>query len=397
MTSTRLRYVEVCAGAGGLGLGLHRAGWTGTGMELDTDAVATHNTHVGPCVRADVTVAAAPHEADLVGGGVPCQPFSTAGNGEGLDDPRGQLFRSLLRIADESKARCVLMENVRGLLSKGVLAVVYQGFRAHGFHPVHALLNAADYGVPQNRVRLFILGFRDTADLARFRWPSPTHGAPGNLFGLPPWITVRKALGLTGDFKVGRIDGATGWDGQRLLDVDAVSHVVTSRSNPELLCQLDAPAPTIVAGTHGLPGGEPNGRPSRRPLAALAQSISRLDRPAPTIASGGADTGGAEPITNARVRRELLNELSAAGLIDRTSTTVDSTGRASKAWHHESNKTGAVRLTVRDCARLQSFPDDVEFTGTITSQFRQVGNAVPPPFGYELGRAVRTALYGDEP
>lgn len=384
MTSTRLRYVEVCAGAGGLGLGLHRAGWTGTGMELDADTVATHNANVGPCVLADVTTAIAPHEADLVGGGVPCQPFSSAGKGEALDDPRGQLFRSLLRIADESKARCVLMENVRGLLSKGVLAVVYEGFRAHGFHPVHALLNAADYGVPQNRVRLFIVGFRDAADLARFRWPAPTHGAPGNLFGLPPWITVRHALGL---------DGATGWNGQRLLDVDAVSPVVTSRSNPELLCPLDAPAPTIVAGTHGLPGGEPNGRPSRRPLAARAQSISRLDRPAPTITSGGA-----EPLANASVRRELLKELERAQLLDRPSTTIDTKSAVSAAGraHKSSNKDNAVRLQPRDCARLQAFPDDFEFSGNTTSQFRQIGNAVPPPFGHALGRAIRIALYGDE-
>lgn len=66
---TRFRYVEVCAGAGGLGLGLHRAGWTGTGMELDPDAAATHNANVGPCLVADITTASAPYGADLVAGG----------------------------------------------------------------------------------------------------------------------------------------------------------------------------------------------------------------------------------------------------------------------------------------------------------------------------------------
>ena len=64
----RGRYVEVCAGAGGWGLGLHAAGWTGTGIELDADASETHRRHVGPCLTADVTTCATPHSADLVGG-----------------------------------------------------------------------------------------------------------------------------------------------------------------------------------------------------------------------------------------------------------------------------------------------------------------------------------------
>jgi len=207
-----------------MGLGLHRAGWTGTGMELDPDAVATHNAHVGPCVQADITTASAPHGADLVAGGVPCQSFSTAGLGDGLDDPRGQLFRSLLRIGAEAGARCILLENVRGLVSCGALPVILAAFRAAGYEPVHALLCAADYGVPQNRVRLFIAGFRHPADLARFRWPAPTHGAPGNLYGLPRWRTVRDALGLGGgEFAHGLLPHADPGSpqGMRVLDVDA--------------------------------------------------------------------------------------------------------------------------------------------------------------------------------
>jgi len=362
----RGRYVEVCAGAGGWGLGLHAAGWTGTGMERDADASETHRRHVGPCLTADVTVAATPHRADFVCGGVPCQPFSTAGDREGLDDPRGQLFRALLRHGTEAGARCVAMENVRGLISCGALPVILDAFRAAGFDPVHALLNACDFGVPQSRVRLFIVGFRDASDLARFRWPQPTHGAPGNLFGLPPWRTVREALGLGGGaFRSGRIDGASGWNGQRMLDVDAPAPApaVTSGRNPELIG-------------------------------------SRLDRPAPTIGAGGADTGGAEPLANAKTRRELLGALAAARLIDRPSTTVSAhaSGRLDPAGHHEQQGSrAAVRLVPRDCARLQSFPDAMEFVGDVTSQFKQIGNAVPPLLGEAVGRSVWAALYGGAP
>jgi len=325
-----LRYVEVCAGAGGWGLGLHRAGWTGTGVEIVDDAAETHRRNVGPCITADITVASPPHAADMVCGGPPCQSFSSAGARGGLDDPRGQLFKSLLRFANESGARVCAMENVRGLVQRGALPVVLDAFSAAGFHATHAILNAADYGVPQNRTRLFIVGFRDAATLAVFRWPAATHGAPGNGAGLPPWRTVREALKLPPvRFRTGRIEGAKGWNGQRMLDVDAPSPTVTGRTNAELL--------------------------------------SRLDRPSPTIGAGGADTGGAEPLANAKTRRELLGEMVAAG-------------------HHTS------RLTPRDCARLQSFPDNFVFIGNRTEQHRQVGNAVPPLLGEAVARSIAVAL-----
>lgn len=355
---TALRYVEVCAGAGGWGLGLHRAGWVGTGIELDPVVAETHRANVGPCLTADIITASAPHDADAVLGGVPCQSFSLAGARGGLDDPRGQLFNHLLRIADEAGARVCAMENVRGLVHLGALPVILAAFRAHGFEPVHALLNAADYGVPQNRVRLFVVGFRRAEDLARFRWPAPTHGAPGNLFGLPPWRTVREALGLGG------------------------------RDDAHIDRDLDAPSPTITVG-----GGDGRSviasQPARR---RFDQALSRLDRPAPTIGAGGGDTGGAEPLANAATRERLLAELTAAGLIDRPATTMDASGSASAAGHHTSNKVGAVRLTARDCARLQSFPDDFAFGGTVTEQFRQVGNAVPPLLGEAVARAIGAAL-----
>jgi DNA (cytosine-5)-methyltransferase 1 len=362
-TSTTLRYVEVCAGAGGWGLGLHRAGWTGTGIELDAVAAETHRTHVGPCLTADITTEPPPHAADLVCGGVPCQSFSLAGNRGGLSDARGQLFNHLLRIAVEAGARVCALENVRGLVHLGALPVILAAFRAHGFEPVHALLNAADYGVPQNRVRLFVVGFRRAEDLARFRWPAPTHGAPGNLFGLPAWRTVREALGLTpGGYRTGLKDGADPGSpmGMRYLDVDATAPAIRGSSGQDLL--------------------------------------SPLDRPAPTIGAGGADTGGAEPLANAATRAELIAELTAARLLDRPATTVTGDARIPPAGHHghASMSVRATRLTVRDCARLQSFPDAMEFGGTATEQFRQVGNAVPPLLGEAIARAIAAAIYPAE-
>ena len=190
------RYVEVCAGAGGWALGLRRAGWGGTGIEIDPRAAEAHRANVGPCITSDVTSQPSPHDADLVCGGVPCQPFSMSGNRGGLKDPRGQLFRSLIRHAVDASARCVAMENVRGLLSSGAMPVVLREFKRAGFKTDYRIVNSADFGVAQTRLRLFIVGFRSAEDMARFRWPTPTHSSPKDNTSLPAWRTIAQVLGL---------------------------------------------------------------------------------------------------------------------------------------------------------------------------------------------------------
>lgn len=303
MVTTRLRYVEVCAGAGGMGLGLHLAGWTGTGMELDADAVATHLANVGPCLAADITSAPAPHGADLVAGGVPCQSFSLAGKGEGLDDPRGQLFASLLRIGVEAGARCILLENVRGLISCGALPVILAAFRAAGYEPVHALLCAADYGVPQNRVRLFIAGFRDAADLARFRWPAPSHGAPGNLYGLPAWRTMRGAL----DLPAGRSSDV----------FDQPSHTVSAGGTSGLEVFANAASrKTLRAALHRL-GALPRAEGSSLPLpiawVAALQSFPTGFAFCGAAKAQGRQAGNAVPPLFARALGEAIRRALYAG------------------------------------------------------------------------------------
>jgi DNA (cytosine-5)-methyltransferase 1 len=217
-------------------------------VEHDADAVATHRANVGPCDLADITTWSSSGPASLVVGGVPCQSFSDAGDRRGLDDPRGCLFEHLVRVAVESRAEAVLLENVRGLvtweLGRALLAII-EAFRAAGFDPAWHLLNAADYGVPQRRIRLFVVGFRSPLARAAFRWPEPTHAQLGGLFGLAPWVTVREALGLRGAFDAGHLGGG-GWQGMRALDVDAPGYAVAGRSNADKLSPLDRPASAQV-------------------------------------------------------------------------------------------------------------------------------------------------------
>ena len=107
-----MRALDLCAGAGGLSLGLLRAGFDVLGIELDADAIDTHRRHVGPCEAADLRTYHPDEQRDLTAGGVPCQPFSAAGLGLGLDDPR-YLVPDFLRIAREAGSRAVMLENVR--------------------------------------------------------------------------------------------------------------------------------------------------------------------------------------------------------------------------------------------------------------------------------------------
>lgn len=341
-----MRAIDVCAGAGGLSLGLQRAGWTVLGVEKDENAVETHRRHVGPCIHADIATWSPPSPAGLVVGGVPCTTFSVAGERAGLDDERGQLYRHLVRIAVEAEAHTVVMENVEGLLSTpGALVAIYAEMRAAGFSNVqHQVLCAADYGTPQKRYRVFIVGQRNGF---KWRWPEATHGdgpmVP--LFGLKPWVTVRQALGLGhSSMRSGRIDGASGWSGQRMLDVDAPSTTITAHNNVEL---LDQPARTILA---RVDSGADKKRPGRRPMRELGEAVGILDQPAPTITSsfthqgssaratqnaislldqpsptisgGGGPGGGAEPLANQKLRRRLLSEISDANPLDAPALTL---------------------------------------------------------------------------
>ena len=171
------RALDICAGAGGLSLGLTRAGFDVLGLELDPDACDTHRRHVGPCEAADLRTWHPPTSCVLCAGGIPCQPFSMAGARLGLDDPR-YLAPDFLRVAREAEAQAILIENVRGLVRDARAFRAVLDLCEAEYHVAWTVLDAADYGVPQHRDRLFVVGFRDPLARARFRWPVATHAPP---------------------------------------------------------------------------------------------------------------------------------------------------------------------------------------------------------------------------
>jgi DNA (cytosine-5)-methyltransferase 1 len=141
----------------------------------------------------------------LLAGGPPCQSWSSAGHQQGFEDPRGRLFDDFVRIASELDVRWLVMENVRGLLTArgpdgqpgSALAYIRGKLLKAGFQTTVTLVNAADFGVPQRRVRLFIVGFR-AGDPPPF--PSPTHEKPSSQHEFiqrkRPWISLGTALAV---------------------------------------------------------------------------------------------------------------------------------------------------------------------------------------------------------
>lgn len=175
-----MQAVELCAGAGGLSLGLERAGFQPVAL-IDNDPHACATLRVNRprwnAIEADLRgFDVSPWRgADLVSGGLPCPPYSLAGKQEGSDDER-DLFPAMLDMVATLQPRAVLIENVRGLLHAKFADVrerVDEALSGQGFATYWAMLNAADFGTPQNRSRVFLIALRggETGDL---EWPFPT-------------------------------------------------------------------------------------------------------------------------------------------------------------------------------------------------------------------------------
>lgn len=168
--SERETVLDLFAGCGGLSLGFEAAGYSTTGYEIDTAACATYNRNLrGTRCRADLAVGFDFPKADIVIGGPPCQPFSRFGFGhqKGRNDIRNG-FPAFIDAVERLQPRVFLFENVRGLLdSKGYFDVVLADLRNMDYVVEYRLMNAYDYGVPQMRERLFVVGHR-----SEFRFPA---------------------------------------------------------------------------------------------------------------------------------------------------------------------------------------------------------------------------------
>lgn len=374
-----MKSIELFSGTGGLALGLQQAGFEHLALfECDKRACENLETNFGlsKVIRGDVrnTDFGIYKGVDLVAGGPPCQPFSLGGKSRAYHDRR-DMFPEAVRAIREAMPRAFIIENVKGLLRKSfstyfnyiILQLTYPEIekerqmtweqhlseleRIHTasqhtglryYNVTFRLVDAADYGVPQHRCRVIIVGFRNDID-AKWSFPEPTHSEAALLYakwvsheyweehGLPcpatiplakeqlkkvymqhdlfdkslRWQTVRDAISGLPDDDIGKMRlNHIGRDGAR----EYPGHTGS---------QLDEPSKTIKAGAHGVPGGE-----------------------------------------NMFVADD-----------------------------------GTLRYyTVRESARIQTFPDSFEFNGPWSESMRQIGNAVPVRLAKVIGDSVMNKL-----
>lgn len=330
--------VELFAGAGGLALGMHMAGFRHVLLnEMDEMACQTlrrnspdWNVLEGDIHSIDFTPLRG--KVDFLSGGFPCQAFSYAGKKGGLNDTRGTLFFELARAVKEIQPKVFMGENVKGLLSHDngrTLEVIRNAIDELGFTLVEPrVLKAIMYQVPQKRERLILVAIRnDLAGKVEFHWPDPFLRV----------MTLRDAFyrGILYDCDVPQSDG---------------------QKYPQKKARVLAMVPE---------GGDWRDLPVEEQKAYMGGSFYL----------GGGKTGMA--------RRLAMDEPSL------TLTCAPAQKQTERCHPRETRP-----LTVREYARIQTFPDEWQFEGNLTAQYKQIGNAVPVNLSYAIGRSL-VRLFND--
>lgn len=350
--SPMLKAIDLFAGAGGLGLGLMQAGITPVlANEIEADFAASYqanhpDTRVinAPIQDLDETVLH-PGMADIVVGGPPCQGFSTVGSKK-QHDPRNNLFLEFLRVVERVAPRFVLFENVAGFmrLYKGVAYnALNERLHALGYETGTAILDAAEYGLPQSRKRTIVFGWKKGSKPLAF--PMATHG-DGDML-LTPKMTLWDAIS----------------DLPGLMPGEAIESYAT---DPQNTYQQHLRAGRNSLTEHNCAN---YGERMREVLSLLPEGGSIEDIP--------------EHLRPASYFRNTYARL----LADRPSPTITrnfGTPSSSRCVHPFQNRA----LSTREGARLQSFPDDYEFHGGKGSKNLSIGNAVPPLLAFVLGRSI---------
>lgn len=177
----KFTFIDLFAGIGGFRLAFQNLGGKCVfGSEIDPYARKTYERNFGEIPFGDITKISEKDvpDHDILTGGFPCQAFSIAGKKSGFDDTRGTLFFDVARIIKEKQPKAFFLENVKGLISHNrgkTLEVILNTLRKdlNYFVPDPQVMNAKDFGVPQNRERIFIVGFRKDFDIEKFRYPEP--------------------------------------------------------------------------------------------------------------------------------------------------------------------------------------------------------------------------------
>ncbi len=353
--------IDLFCGAGGLSAGLEMAGFTVlAGNDIFEAAGETFaRTHPrakfipGPIEELSVerlmeATGLKRGELTVLAGGPPCQAYSVYNHQRGMHDARATLFREYLRIVDGLRPEWIVMENVTGIYSIGdgeAVRVIKAELGALGYDVEEAVLRAEDFGVPQERRRVVFIGNRIGAPISH---PEPTHG-PGRP---EPFTTIKDAIGDLPPLENGEDPG----------------RIPYRNTNPAPY-QRQMRGNAVAVANHAAPK---LGQVNIERLAHIPPGGSWRDIPFEMLPAG-----------MKRAKRSDHTKRYGRMTWDGLSCTVLT--KCDIHWgayiHPEQNRA----ISVREAARLQTFPDWFEFSGSRTEQYVQVGNAVPPLLGKAIG------------
>lgn len=465
------RVLDLFSGCGGLSLGFQAAGFeVRAAVEFNPDAARSHglNFHRGDARHSkprditatrpnDLTAALgmgpAAESVDVIVGGPPCQAFARVGRPKLREidehpqafrhDPRARLYEEYLNYVTEFQPLAVLVENVPDVLNHGgqnIAEEICEVLEKKGYVCGYTLLNAAFYGVPQMRERMFLIAYRRELE-QRVIFPEPTHWAvlpPGydgsravalkvlnDLFGwtheyfdppqshskLPLAVTAEQAIGdlppiyardqlASGELRRGprRFDQARLYDRRRKVSTYAQTMRTWPgfEAPPDLKDHVIRYLPRDYELFARLNPGDQYPQAHQHAMAMLTEQIESLRRKGKIVREGSAEY--------VRLRDEIVPPYDAGKFPNKwrkmwrdqpARTLMAHLGKDSYSHiHYDSEQ--ARTISVREAARLQSFPDGFVFSGTMNPAFRQIGNAVPPLMARALAETMLSAIRGGQ-
>lgn len=363
---TDLTAIDLFCGAGGLSEGFRQAGFhVLAGQDYDDQAgstfAATHHEARfigGPIEKVTPqqllkAAGAKRGEIDVIVGGPPCQGYSVYNHQRGENDPRAGLFKQYLRIVEGIKPRWIVMENVTGITSiagGNIVREIYAGMHELGYRVDMRVLKAEQYGVPQERRRVFFVATRTDAPIL---FPEPTHGPD-----LEPFVTV--------------------WD--------AISDLPVLKNGDDRGLRAYRTAPQN--GYQALLRGD-CAKPSNHSASRLSKINEERMRHIPPGGSWRDIPLDLLPAGMQKAKRS--DHTKRYGRPRKTDLACTILTKCDVHWGAYIHPVQDRALTVREAARLQSFPDFFEFQGSRTEQYVQVGNAVPPLLGKRVAESLLLA------
>lgn len=346
------RFVSLYSGAGGLDLGFIAAGFTPVfANDINADAMKTYSATMDAISKKtgvpmnhrivtgdirEIKTLPEKNSAELVIGGPPCQGFSVAGK-MGPDDPRSRHVFDFLGMVKRVQPQAFVMENVKALAKNkrwaSTIADIREKAEGIGYKTLLEVLNSADYGVPQTRERMFLIGVKNHN--IKFEYPEPT---------VKEWVSVADAL---------RKLPSLGEPGNN----QTCKAKVTIAKSPVL---RSSPFAGMLFNGQG------------RPMD--------MDRPAPTLPAsmGGNRTPIVDQKTLESGEPQWIEQYHSS--LRNGSPVVDSVPSRLR------------RISVQEAAVIQSFPEDMPWHGSQCSRYRQIGNAVPPKMAYAVAQSIASAL-----